>query len=510
MPDASSTAWLIAPIAGPLTLAVVAFVLGGRWCERLGMAAAATVFVSATGIVKYVWQAGPQTYPLGNWPAPLGIALYADGLSCAMLWMSAVVGTVVSIYALEYFATGDGDEQHRGGQEQFWPLWMLLWSALNALFLSRDVFNLYVTLELLTLAAVGLVVVAGTRMAVEAALRYLLVALVGSLLYLMGVALLYGAHGTLKIEALSGATTPLFATLVLMMLGLMLKTALFPFHFWLPPAHGSAPAPVSALLSALVVKGSFYILLRLWFDLFPEHLTEPVAMLPTVLGSAAIVWGSLQALVTERLKMLVAYSTVAQLGYLFLVFGIARPVSSGGPGSGQAVWSACVLFALSHALAKGALFLAAGTILHVAGHDRVRDLSGVARRLPVTFFTVGVASVSLMGLPPTGAFVAKWTLLKAALAEGHIGLAMVIIGGGLLAAAYLFRVLTVAFGGDEAARLDSEDGVSTSVRKLHVMEYSALALALAAVLLGLAASPVVELIEIGSPWSQSVVEGAVP
>jgi formate hydrogenlyase subunit 3/multisubunit Na+/H+ antiporter MnhD subunit len=450
--------------------------------------------------------------------------LYADGLACAMLWMSAVVGAAVSVYSLEYFASPDDDaDEQRGRHTQFWPQWLLLWCALHALFLSRDVFNLYVTLELLTLTAVGLVAVAGTRAAVEAALRYLLAAVAGSLLFLMGVALVYGAHGALDIESLAvgqAASLPvssvptirrleayptLFGALVLMVLGLMLKTALFPFHFWLPPAHSSAPAPVSALLSALVVKGSFYILLRLWFDLFPAAVTQPVAMLPAMLGAAAIAWGSVQALVAERLKLLVAYSTVAQLGYLFLVFALARPASGYDAGSGQAVWSACVLFALSHALAKAALFLAAGTILHVVGHDRLRDLSGASRRMPVTFFAIGCASVTLMGLPPTGAFVAKWTMLKAALAGGYVALAIVIVGGGLLAAAYLFPVLAAAF-----AAPGDEDAAGHHASAPRVLEYSTLALALASLLLGLAASPVIQLIEIGSPWPQFVVERAAP
>src|SRR5690606_15258301 len=121
------------------------------------------------------------------------------------------------------------------------------------------------------------------------------------------------------------------AALVVIMLGLMLKTALFPFHFWLPPAHGSAPAPVSALLSALVVKGSFYILLRLWYEVFPDELTRLLAIVPVVLGAVAILWGSLQALAAERMKMLVAYSTVAQLGYLFIVFGLALPGADHAP-----------------------------------------------------------------------------------------------------------------------------------------------------------------------------------
>jgi formate hydrogenlyase subunit 3/multisubunit Na+/H+ antiporter MnhD subunit len=379
-----------------------------------------------------------------------------------------------------------------------------MWSALNALFLSRDVFNLYVTLELLSLSAIGLVVVAGTRAALEAALRYLLAALVGSLLYLAGVALMYGAYGTLDIPSLARLVVSERASqtaLVLMMLGLMLKTALFPFHFWLPPAHGSAPAPVSALLSGLVVKGSFYILLRLWYEVFPHDLTRLLAIVPTVLGAAAILWGSMQALAAERMKMLVAYSTVAQLGYLFIVFGLALPGSDFGP----AAWSAGVLFALSHSLAKGALFLSAGTILHAAGHDRIGELAAVSRRLPTTFIAIGLASMSIIGLPPTAAFVAKWTFLQTAFGGGQAWLATVIVVGGLLAAAYMFRILKAAFAplGDEEA-----DPVFAPIPRM--LEYTTFGLALASLLLGLASSPVIALAQIGSSWQVGAVQEVLP
>ncbi len=505
MLETYSDPWLICSIAAPLVASVAAFVLGDRSGARLGIVAAAVVAFAAAAVTWRVWQYGPQTYPLGNWPAPPGIALRADGLSCAMLLMSAGVGAVVSIYSLAYFGeSAPGDQRSQSRRVLFWPLWLTLWSALNALFLSADIFNLYVALELLTLAAVGLVALAGTHTAIEAALRYLLAALAGSLMYLAGVALLYAAYGTLDIaslgrEATAGPALP--SALLLVMLGLMLKTALFPFHFWLPPAHGNAPAPVSALLSALVVKGSFYILLRLWFDLFPTDVTHLIASVPAVLGAAAIVWGSIQALRAERLKMLVAYSTVAQLGYLFLVFDLAGH----GGDTAKAAWNAGVLFALAHALAKAALFLAAGTILYVAGHDRIRDLPDVSRRLPVTFFAIGVASVSLMGLPPTAAFVAKWMMLTAALANGQVWLAVVVILGGLLAAAYLYRVLAAAF-----TRPGNEQAIANHGRAPRVLEYTALTLALSSLVLGLASAPLIDLLAIGSPWQRPTEQAAAP
>jgi formate hydrogenlyase subunit 3/multisubunit Na+/H+ antiporter MnhD subunit len=201
----------------------------------------------------------------------------------------------------------------------FWPLMLLLWAALNAVFVSRDLFNLYVGLELLSLAAIGLVALSGKRAALEAAMRYMIFALTGSLLYLAGVILAFAAHGALDIGVLAGrvpAPTDALA-LALMTAGLMAKTALFPFHVWLPPAHGAAPAPASAMLSALVPKASFVILLRLWFEAMPDRAADGALILIAALGAAAVVWGSLRAMAQARLKLIVAYSTVAQLGYLF-------------------------------------------------------------------------------------------------------------------------------------------------------------------------------------------------
>jgi len=483
-------------IVAPLLLGLAVFLTGGKWSSWLGLAATVSVAMGAGVVSGFVFQQGPQFSGLSGWPTPLGIRLSADGLSCVMLLMSASVGALVSVYAISFF------KEEKAAQ--FWPLWLMLWSALNALFLAADIFNLYVALELTTLAGVGLVILSGTREANAAALRYLLVALAGSLLYLAGVTVLYGAYGALDVEALSSRATsggPMIGVLLLVMLGLMLKTALFPFHYWLPPAHASALTPVSAVLSALVVSAAFYVLLRLWFDLFPADLTQSVAILPAVLGSMAIVWGSIQAMIAERLKMLVAYSTVAQVGYLFLIFGLADPQTE----IGFETWSGGVLFALSHALAKGGLFLAAGTILQVAGHDRIRDLASVARRMPVTFFAVGCASVSLMGLPPTAAFTAKWSMLKVALVRGRFDLAIIIILGGLLAAAYLFRLLAAAFDAKDDGQ---EIAIQTAVPR--VLEYSTLALALCSLLLGLFTWPMIELLWIGSPWQTMVVDGSAP
>ena len=242
--------WMTWAILLPLLGALLAFLLPRR-AAAVGLGAAMLTAAAAAGVLLQVIFGGARVYLLGGWTAPLGISLVADGLSALMLAITAMVGVAVSIYARVYLA-GSPDKVPR-----FWPLWLFLWAALNALFQAGDVFNLYVTLELMGLSAVALVALTGSGPALSGAMRYLLVSLLGSLSYLVGVALLYHAYGTVDLALLGERAEGglvLAVPLGAMIAGLLLKTGLFPFHVWLPPAHGSARAPVSAVLSGLVVK----------------------------------------------------------------------------------------------------------------------------------------------------------------------------------------------------------------------------------------------------------------
>jgi formate hydrogenlyase subunit 3/multisubunit Na+/H+ antiporter MnhD subunit len=322
---------------------------------------------------------------------------------------------------------------------------------------------------------------------VAAALRYLLFALFGSVLYLLGVALIYGAYGTLDIALLSArirAEPAVWLAAGLMTAGLLAKTALFPLHLWLPPAHANAPAAASAVLSGLVVKGSFFLVVRLWFDvLAPLPTLIPGAIL-AALGSAAILFGSALALRQERLKLLVAYSTVAQIGYLFLMFPLGHGAWAPDAFSGG------IMQALSHAFAKAAMFLSAGLIAESLGHDKIAGLGGAGRAMPVTFLALGLGGLSLMGLPPSGGFAAKWLLMEASIASGQWLWAIVMAAGGLLAGGYLYRVLAPALSGE-----------SPQLKKApqRSRETVALALALVALLLAFAPPSFFSFLQIGRP-----------
>ena len=470
--------WLVAmPLSGAL-----ATLLLKRYATAIAIGTGIATSISAAILLYAVATQGVMLYEIGGWSAGLGIALRVDGLSALLMMMAAIVLLASSIYASAYFS----DNSLRS---RFWPLWLLLWTALNALLLSGDLFNLYVTLELLGLSAVALASLGGKAAALQAALRYLMVGLLGSMLFLAGVTLVYAGYGTLDMAVLSGvvAAGPItWTALTLMTVGLLLKTALFPLHFWLPPAHASAPAPVSAVLSALVVKATFYLLMRLWLDVFSEVVTQEAANLLGILGAAAVLWGSWQALRAERLKLLAAYSTVAQLGYLFLFFPLLQALPAGS--ARDAAMGGLVILALTHGLAKSGLFLAIGVIQQQSGHDTIRDLNGTAQRLPATTFAIALSGIALIGLPPSGAFLGKWHLLAAAFSTGQWLWVVVIMIGTLLAAAYTFRVLGHAFGQQPYPRRPVT---------IATEEWPALILAAFATIgLGLAGAPVWQLLKV--------------
>lgn len=471
----------------PLTLGIVSLVLSPGARARLSLPGILAMSAITLDVLQHLLQQGPGYYPLGNWGPPLGIGMHVDGLAVGMVVLTTAVAGLCAVYARGYL------RDHPPSASFFWPLFWFLWAGLNGIWLADDIFNLYVGLEVMGLAAVGLVALRATPPALAAAMRYLLAALLGSLAYLLGVALIYASFGSLSMESLrtlevaGDLTTPRIA-LSLIILGLLLKTALFPLHAWLPPAHGGALTPVSALLSALVIKAPIYILLRLWFTLDADITLISSAQLLGALGAGAVLFGGWMAWRQERLKQLVAYSTVAQVGYLFLFFPLATGT---GPEALRLAWDGTLLMLMAHALAKAALFLSAGSLILAIGSQRIEHLVGIGRFRPMPLFAFGLAGVSLMGLPPSGGFTAKWLLLNSAFASGQWWWALVLVLGGLLSAAYIFKVLRVSFlEGPLSDRLG---------RAPWSLDLVALTLAIGAILTGLLAHAPLEGLRPGYP-----------
>ncbi|MDM0011302.1 proton-conducting transporter membrane subunit [Variovorax sp. J22P168] len=492
--DATTPGGLLLALAVllPFVGVMVGLVLGGR---RAQWTAWATIVLGAAvvaAIAQALLSSGDQlVYLLGGWAPPLGVALRADGLSVCMMVVVAVVVAAIAVYAGGDFGTPAGEPERRAPLI-FWLLLLAVWGSLNLVFVSGDIFTLYVALELLTFAGVPLVSLDARGETLQAALRYLLFALLGSMFYLLGAFLLYGAYGTLDIALLAervAAEPVAWIALALMTVGLLAKTALFPLHLWLPPAHAGAPAAASALLSALVIKGAWFLVLRLWVDVFPGVITWPSAQLLAALGAAAILVGNVVALRQARLKLLIAYSTVAQIGYLFLMFPMVAGLDEAALDAAPAVTGG-LLQAISHATAKGAMFMAAGLIYSTLGHDRVADLRGAGRALPMTITAFALAGASLIGLPPSGGFLAKWLLLSAAIATAQWWWVVVMLVGGLLTSAYVFMVVVRAMA-------PAEPGWSPRRVVPGYQQGAVLALALCSFLLGLAALLPVDVAQIG-------------
>ncbi|MCB8888776.1 complex I subunit 5 family protein [Vreelandella malpeensis] len=456
----------------PLLAGVVAACVPPR---RTWPVLAVCVLVVACGawLMMDAWQAGLLRW---QWSvAGVTIALRLNGLGALLLVVSQCVAAAAALYAPGFLRLESPGPQARW----LWPLMGVTLFALSLVWMAADLLTLYAGLELLSLAAVGMLVLSGKPAALEAGMRYLLLTLVGSLTYLMGVALIIGHWGELSLARLAEVVEPgavAWIAASLLGAGLALKAALFPLHGWLTPVHQSAWTPVSALHAGLVIKASLYILILLWSILLPETHWAPRFV--AWLGALGIVWGGLIAWRAQTLKTLVASSTVAQLGYLMVAFPLLL-----GPGvapiAKSLAWQGFWLQLLGHALAKSAMFLAAGNLILATGESSLAGLAGTSRRLPLSLLIFGIASITLMGLPPSAGFTAKWLLLHAMVLEGHWVAVAALLIGTLLTAAYMFRMFRYSF--DETAPRHHYQPLGRG------MDAIALVLALAALVMGLLA-----------------------
>jgi multicomponent Na+:H+ antiporter subunit D len=476
--------WMTLAVMAPLFGAMACFIVP-RGATPIGLLTLVATAVAVGGVALDVLAIGLLQVPLGGWGAPLGIELRADGLSAVMLLLTICVGFLVSLGALD--SLGGREVEQRRQRQYFWPLWLLLLTGLNGVYLSTDIFNLYVMIEIIALAAVGLTVLSGSVEALRAGLEYMYASILGALLFLLGVGFVYLQIGRLDFAGFvevepSASLTVAFA---LILAGLALKTALFPLHFWLPQAHANATAPVSALLSGLVVKAALYIVLRLaQYAPFPS---ESLLAFIGFMGAGAVLWGGIQALRAKRLKTLVAWSTVAQIGLIFVAF--ARAGESGLAES----WIAATILVLAHGVAKAAMFLAAGRIKDEVGHDDIRSLDKSPVRPTLAQFSFALAAISLIGLPPSLGFIGKWTLLDGAMTAGYWHWIAVTMIGTLFSVAYFTRVLA-GFLRFDRVRSPVAEHVGWRLADLPP-----LTLAISAIGLGLLAAPILSFIAIGSP-----------
>ncbi|NLM76425.1 MAG: monovalent cation/H+ antiporter subunit D family protein [Clostridiaceae bacterium] len=384
----------------------------------------------------------PLIYQMGGWSAPWGIELKAGSLGAFFALAIAIVGLPVALFSKGNLSVEVGAE---GRTARYYTLYLLLIGALTGMALTNDLFNVYVLVEVATLSCVGLVSSQKRPQAAKAAFRYLILATIGSAFVLGGIGFIYIITGHLNMGFASQKLSDIWqnnprvvwTAFSFMLVGFGVKSAVFPLHIWLPDAHSVAPAPASAVLSGLAVKGYLFCLLKVLYFVFGPSLMQvySVHRILVLAGMIAIVAGSILALAQSELKRRLAFSTVAQVGYIILGFGLVN--TKGLAGS--------LFYLLSHAVIKSALFLSAGAIVNVTGKKHIKDLAGIGKKMPVTMAAFTISSLGLVGIPLLSGFIGKWNLLLGSLETENLLPVIVIIAGSVFCAAYLFPVIRIAY-----------------------------------------------------------------
>ena len=423
-----------------LAAPVCALVRSPAFAWGFATVVSAASFVVALALAATVADGSEIAYLLGGWAAPWGIEYRIDALNALVVVIVAGASTVSLVHA----RLGVAREVRRERVGLFYTAWLLCLTGMLGIAITGDVFNVFVFLEIASLSTYVLVALGPTPAALLAAFRYLVLGSIGATFFLVGIGLLYMMTGTLNMADLAvrlddvSHTRTVAAGAVFVVLGIGLKAAVFPLHAWLPAAYAQAPSSAAAFLAGTSTKVSIYVLARFLFDLFGvdlafERLGFGVFLVP--LAIAGVLVGSAVAVFQGSLKRLLAWSSIAQLGYMVLGLGL-------GTAAGAA---ASVLHLFNHAVMKVALFLAAANLVYRVGSDALGNIAGLGRRMPWTMGALLVAAMSIVGVPLTAGFVSKWYLLRAALADGLWPIAVVVLASSLLAAVYMWRVVSAAF-----------------------------------------------------------------
>lgn len=420
----------------PLLSAFLITLIAGKkdiWAALISIVTTAGLLCLA--IISYFQNgAHPQVYQMGGWQLPYGIALVQDPLSTFMLIIVNLISLTSLIYSLSYI-------RHISQDWKYYALFMFLLSGMNGVLITGDLFNLYVFMEIALLAAFALVAYGTKAEEFEAAFKYAVMGSVSSLLILLAIAITYSVTSTLTLAKISQELPDVNPVLVkwvggLFLAGFGLKAAAMPFHAWLPDAHSSAPAPISSMLSGVLIKVlGVYVLIRIYFNVFGA----PVEFLNAFLfiGAISIILGGFLAINQWDMKRLLAYSSISQIGYILLGLGLGTTLGILG-----------ALFHLfNHAIFKGLLFYNAGAVEMATGTRDLKKLGNLTKLLPTTSGTSMIASLSISGIPPFNGFFSKLIIIIAAVQAAQPVYALLAIVGSLLTLAALLKVQRYGFRG---------------------------------------------------------------
>jgi multicomponent Na+:H+ antiporter subunit D len=425
----------------PLIAAPLCILL--RWRDApFGIALVATwsAFIISSALLGQVMDQGVIVYEMGGWAAPWGIEYRIDAANAMVLLIVSGIGSVVVPYTRNSMLLEYIHDRHY----MFYSAYLLCLTGLMGVAITGDAFNLFVFLEISSLSSYVLISLGFDRRALTAAYQYLVLGTIGATFIVIGIGLLYHATGTLNMMDMSqklaanGYNRTVVAAFAFITVGTMLKLALFPLHLWLPDAYTYAPSSVSAFLAATATKVAVYVLLRFFFTIFgAEFSFETLPSGPPLMALAIIAMftGSFVAIFQENVKRMLAYSSVAQIGYMIL--GVSLVTIDG--------LTATVLHLFNHALIKGSLFLVMGCIYYRIASVHIDDFAGLGRRLPLTMAAFVIGGLSLIGVPLTAGFISKWQLVLAALDRDLWWVAALIMASSLLAVVYVWRVVEIAY-----------------------------------------------------------------
>ena len=393
----------------------------------------------------FVIKNGEYLYRIGHYNAPYGIE-FRIGIIEAMM---GLLFTFISLMIIWYSIYSIEKEIKESKVGLYYLLINILIGALLGVVYSNDLFNCFVFIEVGTLASCGTIIVKDKKENIKATMKYLIMSCLGSGLVLMGIAYLYSMTGHLNISYIhdeiikSYLSYPdaVLISIVLFIIGLGVKSAMFPLHNWLPDAHSNAPSSSSAILSSLVLKAFVLLMIKILYRVFGMEILNHYSVLNIVLilGSLGMIMGSVFAIFQKNIKRVIAYSTVAQMGYIFLGIGLGSDIGV----------SIAIFHIIGHALTKSALFLLVGAMIEQTGHKTIEHLKGIGKEMPLTMGLFSIAALSMIGIPVLPGFISKWYLSLAAIAAGETILILIILLSSLLNAVYYAPIVVNGFFGEE-------------------------------------------------------------
>ena len=445
-------------VAIPLATAFLLPMFGKRGKDAATVVANIATILLLVFAISCIGESG--VYEIGKWPIPLGINLVLDGLSSLLLLAISVVSAAVMLFSAGYM------EQYTA-KPKYLSLFLLMVAGMNGVVLSGDIFNLFVFLEIASLASYALVGFGCGHEELEASFKYTVLGTIASIFVLFAIGLVYGNTGTLNMAYISkaiqnsGMNAGLGFAMALFIVGFGLKAALVPFHAWLPDAHPSAPAPISAMLSGVLIKSlGVYALARVVFNVFGVSLA--VGWLLIALGILSMVVGAFLAIGQWDIKRLMAYSSISQIGYVVLGIGLGAMLLAKGA---NPAWASLAILAglfhlVNHAVYKSLLFLTSGSLEKATGTRQLKEMGGLAQRLPFTRTTCTVASASIVGIPPFSGFWSKLILVMAAIQAQYYWIAAIIVFVSLCTLIMYLKVQRYVFLGElpENLREAQENG----------------------------------------------------